>query len=43
MNRLSVWGKNGEERERKGGKRACRQTFEVTIFPLVIILQIICQ
>ena len=33
MNRLSVWGKNGEERERKGGKRACRQTFEVTILP----------
>ena len=36
-------GKNSEEREGKGGERACRQTFEAAIPPLVIILPIICQ
>ena len=36
-------GKNSEEREGKGGKRACRQTFEAAIPPLVIIPPIICQ
>ena len=32
-NRLSVWGKKSEEREGKGGERACRQTFEAAIPP----------
>ena len=33
MNRLSVWWKNSEEREEKGGETACRQTFEAAIPP----------
>ena len=39
----ALLGKNSEEREGKGGERACRQTFEAAIPPLVIILPIICQ